>query len=223
MPRAPKSKAVNLEDPQHAAELLAQDAKLGVKVALGEDGKLIHRLSPSVRKALQKAAAGMGAHEADVAPSFRALATAVGLSHTILYKHKKNYPGFPAKRRNGSYSIPDVKAWLANKSQKLGATDEEHAGSMMDRLQADKARLAIKEKQFDLDVKMREYVRTDEVNSHIEAANLTVMRELEKIFCHEMPPRCEGATAVEIRILNRDALNKLLIALPGKIRKALGI
>jgi predicted DNA-binding transcriptional regulator AlpA len=209
-----KAKLPNAEE---AAALLEADAELGINQAT-KDGKLTRRLSPSLRKQLEKVAAGVAPGGSNFANNFRALAKAVGVSYVTLYKKRNKYPkdhpsAFPKPRDNNKWNILEVKQWMerdkGNSAPKVG---EELNPKLA--IEIARGNVKLQREQFQLGIQTREYIKREEVNAHIDTANAIVAREFVKAFVHELPPLCEGLTAAEIQLMNEERLKEILTHLP---------
>lgn len=213
--------------PEEAARLLQDDTKIAIALASGAkpEGQLKERLPLSVRKELQRIAAGVhhvNDKEPNIAPSIVALAQALGLTRQMVHRYQKR-PGAPKARPNGGHNIADWKAFI-------GRTDIEDEGEAKPaKLSVDKQATVdiqtrkMRDMDFNFGVRSRDYITTDEANSSIDAANLVVKREIIKAMEHELPPMLEGLSAVEIQLMIRNRLNEIWRLLPKRIKKTLDV
>jgi hypothetical protein len=68
--------------------------------------------------------------------------------------------------------------------------------------------------RFKLDVEKREFLPRTEVNDVMTTFFSIINRELHKAFEHELPPRLEGVSALEIKKLCRRKLDEVLRSFP---------
>src|SRR5204863_3113372 len=62
--------------------------------------------------------------------------------------------------------------------------------------------IAAEKEQFDLDIKRDKYELKSKIREDVLTYVNTMMRELNKAFRHELPPRVEGLKAIDIARLN---------------------
>jgi hypothetical protein len=78
----------------------------------------------------------------------------------------------------------------------------------------EKKKIEIEREKLKLGIETRQFVSRDEVNERITTDYAIVRRELYKAFEHDLPPRVEGMSAMEIRKSNRKRLDEILRAMP---------
>lgn len=152
----------------------------------------------------------------------RQLGRLIGCSHWTLDRWFKEQ-GCPKPTTDGRH---DVAAWKTFARAK-GFTPAAKNGEVWELSAKDKAVIArletrLARERMELAVLQRGYVSRDEVNAAIAKANTIVIRELVKVFEHELPPMLEGMKAAEAQALISDKLREVLTKLPQALQKVAG-
>jgi hypothetical protein len=160
------------------------------------------------------------------------LAQAIPLGFATLLEYFR-LPGRPKDRALGAAKY-DIEAWrkfvALTKSghyfNDLNGHVPATGGNINERVQSiiEKNKIAAAAAQFDLNVKMGEFVRRLDVNRDIDTGNAIVKRELVKLVTHVLPVRLDGITSPAARAkIGMAELNKVFKLLPGHIEKAASV
>jgi hypothetical protein len=136
------------------------------------------------------------------------LAAAIELSRPALYRlfERVDHPGqVPGKGYNieqwQRYANENIATWNRRDPHKRngnGSTNPRDAAFIKRQL------LAAEKEQFDLDVKREKYCLKSETSDRVMRNFGLLVREGDKAFMHELPPRLEGLAAGEIaKVLGR--------------------
>jgi hypothetical protein len=150
----------------------------------------------------------------------RALAKAIPVSTPILYRLMK-LKGFPKAASNGKYDVLACRAFANQQgygNAKPPAEDDDYINPK-EKAIVERLNFRNRTERVLFGIKMRDFVTLQEANETIATANAIVIREITRIFEHELPALCEGRTAAEIRVLNRERLRDILTKLPKALLK----
>ena len=219
--------------PEAAAILLEADAALGLKESI-KNGKLQKPLPAATRKKLQAIANRQAAVASDqdlsTARNKRELAHMLGVTAPTLYKYMR-LTGFPKPLNgDGKYNVERCRLFM--KSRGWEGVAEAHGpagtrgGNEKDnlpydrRVKAERDEIKRDKERVEFETLIGERLLADDVNAAIRGSNAAVVRELSKVFVHELPPVLatmdDGA---EIADLIERKLMHVLSMLPKQFEK----
>jgi hypothetical protein len=121
----------------------------------------------------------------------------------------------PGKARDEVVLFRDwVQSWKSAHNFGVNGQGGNFQPDERERALIEKKQVEIERDRFKLDAKRREYVKRTEVNEELSRCCALVRRELYKAFEHDLPPRVEGLSALEIKKHNRKRLDEILRGLP---------
>jgi hypothetical protein len=129
------------------------------------------------------------------------LARRCGITHRTLcrYFNERGHPPdhSPGKAR---YDVEQWKGWIQGRksAHNFGKNDNGYAPNEREKLLIEKKQIEIERERFKLDVERGKYELKSVITERILKNLGLFVRELDKSFKHELPPRLEGLSAGEI-------------------------
>ena len=145
------------------------------------------------------------------------LARALGISYYTLVRSYWHKPGRPRDHSPGNerYDIQGYKDWISDikfaHNFGSGQNGNGNGYHMSEREKAllKKREIEIEREQFNLDRERGNYWLKVEGKSTIQRYANALWREIEKVFAHELPPREDGMSAIEIAKLNSERIRDI--------------
>lgn len=138
------------------------------------------------------------------------LATALGISRTLLYEFMR-LADFPPPKPDGRWDVSACRKFIAEKRVNIQVSEKEQLQILILKIRAER-------EQFELDLERGQYMATDAVNEVITRCNGLIRRHLFRLIECELPGRCEGMTAIEIKKTGVKLLRECLEGLCTEFR-----
>lgn len=144
------------------------------------------------------------------------LAQAIDISRPALYRlfelpdHPQQTPGLGWNISHWQkFADRNISYWNKRDPHKNGSNGNGATPNPRDAAFIKRQNIAAEKEQFDLDIKRDKYELKSKVREDVLTFVNAMMRELNKAFRHELPPRVEGLKAIEIARLNGKRLDDL--------------
>jgi len=149
------------------------------------------------------------------------LAKLLGCSYWTLIRKYWSYPDRPKDHSPGKakYDILAYRLFINRhrSAHNFGSRNSDvpqNGVSQRELALIEKSQVATERERFKLGIERREYIKRDEVNERLTTDYAIIRRELYKAFEHDLPPRIEGLSAMDIRKANRKRLDEIFRSMP---------